>query len=142
MSLIRQSEIPTRGRVLVVEDEFYIADELAVAVSARGLDVVGPVATVREAYAIIMSERIDAAVLDVNLRGEPITPVADALASRRIPFFLATGYDIEALPERYRQFPLWEKPIRVHDLADAILEATTQGSRGRATPFGEPHPTK
>lgn len=108
-------------RVLVVEDEYLLADDLSFALTAAGADVLGPVPTVEEAIARISAEqRIDVAVLDVNLRGDMVFPVADALIARGIPFAFATGYDHEALPDRFTGVPRVEKPFKAHRVA-AIL---------------------
>lgn len=108
-------------RVLVVEDEYLLADDLSLALSSVGADVLGPVPSVDDAIAMIANEpRIDIAVLDVNLRGDMVFPVADALIERGIPFAFATGYDREALPDRFTAVPRVEKPFKAHSVA-AIL---------------------
>jgi len=108
-------------RVLVVEDEYLLADDLSLALSSAGAEVLGPVPSVEEAIATIVSEqKIDLAVLDVNLRGDMVFPVADALMERGIPFAFATGYDRDALPDRFTTVPRFEKPFKAHGVA-AIL---------------------
>lgn len=89
------SEESLRGRhVLIVEDEYLLADDLSDALSDVGAKVVGPAGSIEQATALILSrEPIDVAILDVNLRGEMVFPVADALRQRGIPFAFATGYD-------------------------------------------------
>ena len=104
-------------RVLVVEDEYYLADDLARALRARGADVVGPVPSLERALAAACSEPIDFAVLDLNLKGDHGFPVADALAERNVPFVFATGYDETVIPERHRDVKRWEKPFDM----DALL---------------------
>ena len=99
-------------RVLVVEDEYFIADDIARALWQLGAEVVGPVADQREAMALVEeTKRIDGAVLDINLRGEMIYPVADALQERGVPFVFATGYDQSTVPAQYAAVPRWEKPF-------------------------------
>lgn len=99
--------------VLVVEDEYLLADDLSLALEAAGAVVIGPVPSVAEAVTLIeQAPRIDLAVLDVNLRGEMVFPVADALDGRGVPFVLATGYDQWALPERFSSVPHIEKPFK------------------------------
>jgi DNA-binding response OmpR family regulator len=88
-------------RVLVVEDEFLIAMELRAFLEDAGFEVLGPVPTVASALDAVGSELPDAAVLDVNLYGERVTPVAVALAARNVPFVLASAYssaDLEGEP--------------------------------------------
>lgn len=108
-------------RVLVVEDEFYIADDMALALRKLGAEVVGPVPTKDKALALLASgDTIDAAVLDINLKGQTVYPVADALAERGVPFVFATGYDQAAVPAEYQAVPRWEKPFNPQDLARAL----------------------
>ncbi|MGY2053126.1 response regulator [Methylobacterium sp. JK268] len=99
-------------RILVVEDEYFVADDMARALGDLGAEVVGPAPSREQALALLAGEeRIDAAVLDINLRGESAFPVAEALAARAVPYVFATGYDRVALPEAFREVPHWEKPF-------------------------------
>lgn len=99
-------------RVLVVEDEYFIADDIARALRRLGAEVVGPAPNREEALALLYSgERIDLAVLDINLHGKMVHPVADVLQERGVPFVFATGYDQSVLPERHQNTPRWEKPF-------------------------------
>lgn len=79
-------------RILVVEDEALIAVMVEDMLTDMGSSVVGPAATIEAALKLAGAEMIDAAVLDVNVRGERIDPVADALFARGIPMLFATGY--------------------------------------------------
>ena len=79
-------------RILVVEDEALIAVMVEDMLLEMGCHVVGPAATIESALALARSEQIDGAVLDVNVRGERIDPVADALLARAVPMLFATGY--------------------------------------------------
>jgi DNA-binding response OmpR family regulator len=107
-------------RVLVVEDDFHVAESLAMAFAAHGCEVVGPVATVEAALALIVAGGpIDGAVLDINLRGELAYPVADALRARRVPFVFTTGYDEQVVAEPYGGIACFEKPV----LPGRVLEA-------------------
>ncbi len=108
-------------RVLVVEDEYFIADDIARALRKLGAEVIGPLPSRDEALDAFSSQgRIDAAVLDINLRGEVIYPLADALRQRGVPFVFATGYDAASIPEPYRCVARWEKPFDPHALAAAL----------------------
>lgn len=99
-------------RLLVVEDEYLLALYLAEALADLGARIVGPVGSVDAALDLIENDPdIDAAVLDVNLGSEAVYPVADALASRDVPFVFASGYERDALPERYRRFDVCPKPV-------------------------------
>jgi CheY-like chemotaxis protein len=116
-------------RVLVVEDEYFIADDIARALRGLGAEVVGPAPDPENAFRLIDSaERIDLAVLDINLQGEPVFPVADALRSRGVPFVFATGYDVGTLPARYDSVPRWEKPFNPVDLVRALSREMRQRS--------------
>jgi CheY-like chemotaxis protein len=101
------------AHILVVEDEYLLAEALADALLALDVQVVGPVGVLAEALALIETAEIDGAVLDINLRGETVFPLADALAARRVPYVFATGYGQESLPERYRGVPTLSKPVDV-----------------------------
>ena len=99
-------------RILVVEDEFFIADELDKELSDAGAFVLGPVGSVADALTFLESDQaIDLALLDVNLRGERIFGVADGLRARGVPFAFATGYDGDALPQGYEDVPRLTKPV-------------------------------
>ena len=111
-------------RVLLVEDEFLIAEDLASALSAAGATVIGPTYTVAAALRLIESGgALDGAVVDVNLKGETAFPVADALLSRRIPFVFTTGYDRQYLKGQYEDVLRFEKPIDPAKLAAVLLQA-------------------
>ena len=102
----------SRRRVLAVEDEYFIAEELEEALRQAGATVLGPVPSVDGALALLRSEAApEAAILDVNLCGEMVYPVADFLIARGVPFVFATGYDQTVLPERYAAIRRLEKPF-------------------------------
>lgn len=108
-------------RVLVAEDEYLLANDIAHALVEAGAIVLGPVPSIEEALALVLSEpHIDLALLDINLRGEMIFAVADALADRGTAFAFATGYDSWTLPDRFAAVPRLEKPIRSRQLAKEL----------------------
>ena len=110
-----------RRRVLVVEDEYFLADDIVRALVRLGAEAVGPVATREAALACLEDDwRIDACVLDINLRGEMAFPVADALLLRGLPFVFATGYDRSMVPHAYDHVRLWEKPFHPERLVHAL----------------------
>ena len=109
-------------RVLIVEDEYFLADDIAQALNKLGAQVVGPVPSPEKALALLADEPVDAAILDINLRGRMVFPVADALREQGVPFVFATGYDETAVPEAYKDVPRWEKPFKPEDLARALPE--------------------
>lgn len=99
-------------RVLVIEDEYFLADALDRALRAVEATVLGPLPSVRAALDLLENEAApDAAVLDVNLGGEMAHPVADALQARRVPFLFTTGYDRASLPRRHAAVRHLEKPV-------------------------------
>lgn len=107
-----------RGRrILVAEDEYMIADEVAQALGEAGVEVVGPAARVDAALKLARGEgMLDGAVLDVSLGGQMIWPVLDALAARGVPAVLATGFDAATVPPAYAHLPCCEKPFAARDL--------------------------
>jgi CheY-like chemotaxis protein len=110
-----------RGKsVLVVEDEFMIAMDSAMYLEAMGATVVGPVSSVPQALAILREQRIDAAVLDIDLQGTKAFIVANALMERRIGFVFASGYDDIVIPERFSGIIRCGKPAKAADVADAL----------------------
>lgn len=78
--------------ILVVEDEFLIAMQLEITLESAGYQVLGPASNVSSALELLRSERPAAAVLDVDLAGEWVTPVAEVLQAMVVPFILASGY--------------------------------------------------
>ena len=105
------------ARLLIVEDEPLIAIELQDLLEQRGAAVLGPTPSVQTALAAIESDRPDAALLDVNLRGVRSTPVASVLLAASIPFLLVTGYSRSQLPDpELRKAPIVPKPVIARDL--------------------------
>lgn len=98
-------------RVLVVEDSLLIADTIVDALAEEGCVVVGPVPRVADAVAVASDERLDGALLDVNLSGERCFPVAEALARRDVPFAFLTGYGESAIPPAWQAVPRLSKPL-------------------------------
>ena len=107
-------------RVLVVEDEYFIADDISRTLTRHGVEVVGPVPTVREAQALVSSQPLDLAVLDINLRGELVYPLVPELSRRGVPMIFATGYDTGAIPADYGAIPAWSKPFDYDALATML----------------------
>jgi len=106
-----QDASPQRHRILVVEDEFLVAAVLVQDLKAAGYDVIGPFANLASAMAAVAAERFDLAILDINLRGEMVYPVASDLADRQIPFFFLSGYTVGSMPDQFRSYPRLSKPI-------------------------------
>jgi len=115
----------TGRRILVVEDEALVAMLVEDALLDAGATVIGPAATVAEALALIEREVVGAAVLDLNLAGEPSTPIADALTLRGVPFVVATGYGAEGLPEGHAEVPVLAKPYDPDELTSMLQRLCT-----------------
>lgn len=117
-----------RGRrVLVAEDEYFIADEIMEALERLGAEVVGPVSRVSEALAVAEQTDLDGAILDVNLAGEMIWPVVEALTCRGVPIVLATGYDAGGIPPAHAHLPRCEKPAEARAIAAALAGSMAAG---------------
>lgn len=100
-------------KILVVEDDFIVAFDIQVMLEEQGAQVLGPASSVYEAMALCAREAPHAAVLDVNLNGEFVFPVAQLLSSRRVPFLFATAYadDDRLFPPEAQQAPRLAKPV-------------------------------
>ena len=107
-------------RILVVEDEFLVATLIEDMLVAAGCVVAGPVPRLSEALAAVDHGTFDAAVLDVNLGGDRVYPVADALSHRNVPFVFITGYGAGVLPCEYAERPRLCKPFKMADLLDKL----------------------
>jgi CheY-like chemotaxis protein len=115
-------------RILVVEDEMMIAMLVEDMLLELGCSVVGPVHALAEALELARSEAgLDAALLDVNLAGQPVFPVADALREKGVPAIFSTGYGDAGLRDIDRGAPVLQKPFRAGDLARALEEALGGG---------------
>ena len=114
------------SRILIVEDEPFIALTLEDMLDELGFSHAGTVAQVSDAIELIGREPVDCALLDVNLGSEKIDPVADLLASRGCPFIFTTGYGRSGIPAGHAQRPVLQKPFRMDDLA-TILKTTLNG---------------
>jgi two-component SAPR family response regulator len=111
-----------RGKfVLVMEDEYFIADDIARALTETGAEVVGPFGHVQQGIARLKAQpKIDFAILDINLNGDKVFDLAAQLQDSGIPFIFATGYGNGFLPERFVRVPRWEKPFDIASLARAL----------------------
>jgi CheY-like chemotaxis protein len=108
-------------KILLVEDEELVALELSAELSRLGWAIVGPAATLAEAQALL-SKHFDAAVLDVNLRGHPIYPVAEQLEKLRVPFVFCTGYEMVDPEGRFPNVPVIRKPAHPAAVSAALSD--------------------
>jgi CheY-like chemotaxis protein len=106
----------TSKRILVVEDEYLIRMLLEDMLTDIGYTIAAAVGTIAEASKVAASEKFDLAILDVNVDGTEIYPVADILMERQVPFVFVTGYGERSLPEPYRNRPTLQKPFQADDL--------------------------
>lgn len=109
-----------RGRILVVEDSVLIALKLADMLESLGLGVVGPAPSIDRARTLLEAHRVDAALLDVNLDGAHVFPLAAELQERGIPFGLATGYGEAVVPQHLTPRCRLSKPVGRPELARAV----------------------
>lgn len=107
--------------ILIVEDEPLIAMMIEDFLDVLGKSVAGTADTIEAALAVIAEGRVDAAILDVNLRGgEKSFPIADVLADKGIPFVFATGGSHDTVAEEYRDRPTLPKPFTMDGVAKAL----------------------
>ena len=110
-------------RILVVEDEYLIASLIVTVLTRAGCVVVGPFSTLAIALEAARTEDVDTALLDVNLAGQFVFPVAEVLDQRHIPFLLLTGYGENAIPDDHRDWKVVSKPFRPQRLLTALLDS-------------------
>jgi CheY-like chemotaxis protein len=113
----------TGRRVLVVEDQYLVAEEMRRMVMGLGGEVVGPVARAAPALELLAEEPIDLALLDINLGPDDVYPLATELLRRDAIFFFVTGCEPWVIPEEFREVPRLDKPLTSKTLADAIQRA-------------------
>lgn len=107
-------------RVLVTEDEYFLADDIARSLQSHGAKILGPVSEVESASRILNFEVIDAAVLDINLQGQIVFPIAHALKARNVPFVFTTGYDRRSIEAEFQDVLIWEKPFDLVAMVRAL----------------------
>ncbi|HEY0681349.1 MAG TPA: response regulator [Steroidobacter sp.] len=115
-------------RVLVVEDDYFIAAEICNTLRAHGAEVVGPSPDVEHGLRLAKSERIDCAVLDINLQGTLAFNLANELRERGTPAIFATGYDGSVLPGEFSGSVRLEKPVNLNALLRAVQTFRTRKS--------------
>jgi CheY-like chemotaxis protein len=111
------------ARVLIVEDELMIRILLDDMLRELGYTIAADTARIDEALEAARCVDFDVAILDVNLNGQTVFPVADALAARGTPFVFATGYGDRGLPEAYRDRPTLKKPFEIAALKRVLESA-------------------
>lgn len=113
----------TDRRILVVEDEYFLADDIGWALHALGAEIVGPVGDLSEALILLdHCGPLDGAILDVNIQDENCFPLARKLQMLQVPFVFTTGYDKSAISAEFSNVSLWEKPINVPAMAQQLAQ--------------------
>jgi PAS domain S-box-containing protein len=121
-----------QSRILIVEDEALVALSLADSVSQLGFSVVGPLHSLSEAEAAFAENEIDGAILDVNLNGRLVYPLAEKLDARNVPFVFITGYSADSIDERFKHIPVLHKPIEQDALRRVFV--ANEGATESAVP--------
>lgn len=108
-------------RILIVEDEYFLADDLRQILQEQHAETLGPASTIANALTLINAGgRIDCAVLDLNLHGQVAYPISAALHQRKIPFVFATGYGSAQIPAEFAGVLRLEKPFDSSALVSAL----------------------
>ncbi len=122
------------GSVFLVEDELMIRMMVGEMLKELGYTVVAEAGDLDEAVELARSVLFDVAILDVNVNGKAITPVARAIEARQLPYILATGYDIHGIPEEFRKRPALQKPFQMDALARIVKAAIGAAAASPPTP--------
>ena len=112
----------TGRRIFVVEDEFLIRMLLEDMLTDLGYELVGVAGRVDEAAEMAQTKEFDLAILDVNLDGQDVYPVADLIGKRGLPFMFVTGYGGRGLPDNYRNRPTLQKPFQLDELKRMLAQ--------------------
>ena len=118
-SNVKETSMLAGKRLLVVEDEALVALDIVTALEGAGAEVVGSAGTAKDALNIINNTPLDAALLDANLRGDPVDEIASALIARKVPFLFVTGYGPESLPKGFMESGILSKPFGQEQLVAA-----------------------
>jgi DNA-binding NarL/FixJ family response regulator len=120
--MIRDAPLLTGRRVLVVEDQYLVADEMRRAVQRLDGEVVGPAPRAESALALVTESPVDLALLDINLGAENVYPLVVELLRVGTPFIFVTGCEPWTIPEAFRDAPRLEKPVTTKALTEAIQQ--------------------
>ena len=122
------ARMPKGRSVFLVEDEVMIRMMVTDMLLELGHHVAAEAGRVGEAIELVQRTHFDIAILDVNLHGEPVFPVAEAIKARHRPFIFATGYNASILPDEFRNHPALQKPFRIEALRE-LIEITVKSQR-------------
>jgi CheY-like chemotaxis protein len=120
---------PRQVTILLVEDETLIRMMIADMVEELGHTIVAEAGNMTEALALAQTADFEIAVLDINVGGAKIEPVADVIAGRRLPFIFASGYGAAGVPEKFRDRPTLQKPFPKERLGKEIEETLRESDR-------------
>jgi CheY-like chemotaxis protein len=118
---------PSGGSVFLVEDEAMIRMMVADMLEELGFSVAAETGEINEAIKLAGSTEFDIAILDVNVNGKVISPVAELLRARNRPFIFATGYGAQGVPEDFRDRPALQKPFQIESLK-SLLDSTLKSA--------------
>ena len=121
-SAVKSGSSTAKRRILVVEDEFLIRMLLEDMLTDLGYELVGVAGRVDEAAEMAQTKEFDLAILDVNLDGHDVYPVADLISKRGLPFMFVTGYGGRGLPDNYRGRPTLQKPFQMDELQRMLAQ--------------------
>ncbi|WP_026789673.1 response regulator [Pleomorphomonas oryzae] len=114
--------------ILIVEDEWLIAEDYASTLHQAGYRIVGPYPSVEEGIAAVDAEPVDAALLDIQLQDEMSFPVAERLQERNIPFAFLSGYSRQHLPPKLASCELVPKPVAQRTLLATVKKICSKGT--------------
>lgn len=115
----------TDRRILLLEDDYYLATDACEWLKDAGADVVGPASSSSQALELLALQQIDAAVLDINLGFGPEFEVARQIQHQQVPIVFATGYDASTVPDEFKHAARVEKPFRQKQLLQAVERAVS-----------------
>lgn len=118
------SDLPFDGlKILLVEDEYVIASDLKRILSNLGAEIMGPAPTIAAAEKLLAAgAQPDAAILDINVRGVLVYPIAEILVTRGVPFAFVTGYSYDIVPAEFASAPHCEKPVTARNIEAAVRD--------------------
>ena len=114
-------QLESGNRILLVEDEILVAMMMRDILTEIGFAVVGPFSRLSDAMVAAVHEEIDAGIIDVNLEGNFVYPVAEVLVARQLPFVFVTGYGVESIDARFGHVPIIKKPVQRQVLKQVFI---------------------
>jgi DNA-binding NtrC family response regulator len=120
-STITYSPMFSDKRLLIVEDEDFLADETRQKLRELGATLIGPIRDVGNALALIENETVDAAILDLHLGGDLVLPVVETLERLNLPYLFAIGHGMPVVPVGFTGFVLCEKATEIEYIAKALF---------------------